>query len=376
MKVEKNCIFHIPCFISADGKSGSQIRPQKMIEAFKKNGYHVDIVMGYGKERKKQIQYIKQNIEKGKKYDFLYSESSTMPTLLTEKNPLPCYPFLDFSFFAYCKKKGINIGLFYRDIHWKFEKYKEIVPWYKRMFSIQMYKYDLRKYLKLVDILYLPSIEMKKYISEYRFSKVRVLPPGALLEEEVIEKRKNYFLSNKNNELKIFYVGGVTGIYDLRSVLKAIKDKENVYMTICCRENEWEKNKEFYDSCLTERITIVHESGENLKKLYLKSDICSCFFPLSEYMSFAVPIKLFEYIGNVTPVIVTKGTVAGKFVEKFGNGISVPYDIEKLSNAIEEVLNNRGMLIEMHENACNCLEQNTWKCRALQVEKDLKGELK
>lgn len=66
MKVEKNCIFHIPCFISADGKSGSQIRPQKMIEAFKKNGYHVDIVMGYGKERKKQIQYIKQNIEKGK----------------------------------------------------------------------------------------------------------------------------------------------------------------------------------------------------------------------------------------------------------------------------------------------------------------------
>ena len=59
--------------------------------------------------------------------NFLYSESSTMPTSLTEPHHMPTHPFLDFSFFYFCKRNGIKIGLFYRDIYWKFEIYKEKV---------------------------------------------------------------------------------------------------------------------------------------------------------------------------------------------------------------------------------------------------------
>lgn len=72
---------------------------------------------------KKSINKIKSLIEAGEKFDFCYSESSTMPTLLTEKNHLPSHPFLDFSFFKYLKKNNIKIGLFYRDIHWMFDFY-------------------------------------------------------------------------------------------------------------------------------------------------------------------------------------------------------------------------------------------------------------
>ena len=150
----KSCIFHVPNHIDKNAKSGSHIRPIKMIEAFRENGYDVDIVMGYGKERKRQIDEIRKKIRAGKKYDFLYSESSTMPTLLTEKNHLPLYPNLDFGFLKFCRKNGIKIGLFYRDIHWKFEKYRSEVSVFKRSFSIPMYKYDLRKYKKLVDVFY------------------------------------------------------------------------------------------------------------------------------------------------------------------------------------------------------------------------------
>ena len=98
---EKNMIFHIPNYIDLSRKSGSNIRPYKMIKAFENNGYKVDIIKGYGKERKQSIHNVKMKIKKGVKYDFLYSESSTMPTLLTEKNHLPLYPFLDFSFFKF-----------------------------------------------------------------------------------------------------------------------------------------------------------------------------------------------------------------------------------------------------------------------------------
>lgn len=56
----KRMIFHIPLKINRERSSASQIRPLKMIEAFKKVGFEVDLVEGYGKERKKQIKKIKK----------------------------------------------------------------------------------------------------------------------------------------------------------------------------------------------------------------------------------------------------------------------------------------------------------------------------
>ena len=93
---EKRCIFHVPNYIDVHGRSGSQVRPLKIKKTLEGLGYEVDVVMGYGKERKKEIKRIKEKIRQGITYDFLYSESSTMPTLLTEKSHLPFYPNLDF----------------------------------------------------------------------------------------------------------------------------------------------------------------------------------------------------------------------------------------------------------------------------------------
>ena len=107
--MKKRIIFHIPFKIDKKRLSGTNIRPVKLLNAFKELGYTVDFISGYGEERKKTIEQIKQNIKNGIKYEFLYSESSTMPTLLTEKNHFPRYPFLDFNFFKFCKNNGIKI---------------------------------------------------------------------------------------------------------------------------------------------------------------------------------------------------------------------------------------------------------------------------
>ena len=95
-------IFHIPMRINRERASASSIRPVKMIEAFQRLGYEVILIEGNASQRKKRIKEIKHNIRKGVTYDFLYSESSTMPTLLTEKHHCPTHPFLDFSFLATC----------------------------------------------------------------------------------------------------------------------------------------------------------------------------------------------------------------------------------------------------------------------------------
>ncbi len=96
--MNKKCIFHIPWKLTIESNVASEIRPRKILKALEDIGYTVDIVWGNSKERKKSINKIKHRIDEGVKYDFLYSESSTLPTLLTGKHHLPLNPVLDFNF--------------------------------------------------------------------------------------------------------------------------------------------------------------------------------------------------------------------------------------------------------------------------------------
>ena len=63
MNTEKRCIFHIPYKIDPNVKSGTNIRPVKMKEAFEANEYEVDCIWGYGRERKERISAIKKKIQ-------------------------------------------------------------------------------------------------------------------------------------------------------------------------------------------------------------------------------------------------------------------------------------------------------------------------
>ena len=98
-KNEKNkrCIFYLPYKMDEIGNGARMVRPLKMINAFKNIGYEVFVIQGYSSERKKLIKRLKQNISSGIKYDFMYTESSTEPTLLTNPNHYPTHPFMDFS---------------------------------------------------------------------------------------------------------------------------------------------------------------------------------------------------------------------------------------------------------------------------------------
>ena len=105
-------IFHPPLLLDPNAKSASGIRPLCMLEAFRQIGYEIDLVVGYAAERAQAIAEIERNVQSGVKYDFVYSESSTMPTILTDKHHLPLHPLLHRSFFRFCKTKHIPVGVF------------------------------------------------------------------------------------------------------------------------------------------------------------------------------------------------------------------------------------------------------------------------
>lgn len=361
----KKIIFHIPNYLNRNVPSGSQIRPVKMLQAFKDIGYEVDVIMGYGKERKQQIKDITSKIRRGEKYDFVYSESSTMPTALTEKNHFPKYPFLDFSFLKFCKQQHIPIGLFYRDVYWKFREY-QTDNFLKRTISNFFYRYDIRKYNKLVDILYLPSLKMVKYLKPELSKRLRIkaLPPG-------IEKLPEITKKDISSAINIFYVGGIGKLYKFPLLMKVVSQIPECHLTICVRQGEWESEKETYLPYINKNIEIIHLKGDEIKPYLENATIASIFLEPNEYRSFAMPLKLFEYLEYDKPIIATSETAVGEFIKTNNVGWVIDYDEKQLFNLLKNIKEKPEGLIKKQQNIIKFAPEITWQSRAKQVKKDL-----
>lgn len=360
-------VFHYPLPLNDNAKSASGIRPVKMLRAFREAGIDVDVVAGFGAERSACIKKVKDNIKNGVVYDFVYSESSTMPTTLTEPHHLPTHPFLDFYFFLFCKKKHIPIGLFYRDIYWCFNGYAKQVGCVKALISKFFYKYDLLAYELLLDKLYLPSLEMGKYIKGFPRSLVSSLPPAHDVGEDNLEFQR---LRCKDEPLRIFYVGGVSEHYQMHKLFKVVSRRNDVELTICTRGDEWDKAKKDYPDA-TGNIRVVHESGSKMQAILAGADIVSVFVKPHKYWEFAAPVKLYEYLGYGKPVIATQGTLTGSFVKKNGIGWALPYEEGALDELLDDLLSSVDTLTDLQHHVRYVSRLHTWKARVNQVVKDL-----
>lgn len=148
------------------------------------------------------------NKEVVEKYEFLYSEAFTMSTALTDPKYFPVTPLLDFNLFNFCRKNNISVGLFYRDIYWRFSKYKEEGSILKRLIAINFCKRDLEMYNKYLDVIFLPSRQMANYLPELKSNRIIGLPPGC-------ESKVNFINKEKLNgaKLHLFYIGGIDKNY-------------------------------------------------------------------------------------------------------------------------------------------------------------------
>lgn len=359
-----NIIYHTPFELSSSSATGSGIRPIKMLNAFKKVGADVTIVAGTAKERARIIERINHNLINGMKYDFCYSESPSLPTLLTEKHRFPLHPFLDFNFFKNLKLYNVPIGLFYRDIYWKFNDYSNDWSYLKNKIANFFYRYDLKKYSQLIDIIYLPSIEMGQYIPYISRDKFRELPPGCDIsyDEDPLLDRSN------TSKLNLFYVGGISSHYQMHELFKGIS-LSDCKLQVCNRINEWDRVKnEYLPYC--HNIEVVHKSGKDLKELYLNADIACLFVKPDQYRTFAVPIKLYEYLGEGKPIIASKGTLVGKFVEENNIGWAIEYTSGALVDLLKNLQSEPEKVKSAQLRVKALAEKNTWDARVKTVIND------
>ncbi|GAA5229536.1 glycosyltransferase [Arthrobacter cryoconiti] len=355
-------IYHVPYPLTPHAKTGSGLRPMRMLEAFRDIGYDVELVSGESRERRVLIKALKKRIAAGESFDFLYSESHTMPTALTDADHLPRHPFMDVAFLRFARRNGIKVGLFYRDVYWRFPEYKERLNPVVHTATRALYHLDLVAYKAAVDTLYMPSLGMGKFVPHVPVSRHKALPPGG----DIVDAP-----STEREGVHLLYVGGLGGYYSMHGCVQAVAASKNAWLTICTREDEWERNAHEYRSLMNDRIQVVHKNGTELVPYYEQADICMLFIEPSIYRSFAAPIKFAEYIGFGKPVIVNTGTNVAQFVGAHDNGWAVPFKPAGLTALLDDLAGHREKIAAITNKVLQLREDNTWTTRARQVASDL-----
>ena len=366
----KNCIVYIPYKLDPTAARARMVRPRKMIQAFEDNGYQPFVISGHTDERKARIKEVKQKIRSKVIFDFIYVEASTMPMLLTDPHHYPLHPTLDVGFFRFAKRHGIRIGLFYPDIYWKFDNYGEELQSWKRFFAIKNYELDLKIYEKYLDRFYIPNKKMCKYLKSDALTAISdELPPGS--DDLFIDSQTYEHRDFSKEPLTVFYVGGLGNQYQIREIVKAVGLTDHARMILCCREDEWEKEKGNFKEILSDKIEVIHKHGEELEPYYRQTDLCSLLFEKSVYIDLAKPVKAYEYLAHEKPVLVTKGIEFADFVVSNNIGWEVNNSAEEISNLLTHLIDCPDELEEKMECCKDAKHKNTWMQRANKVAKDL-----
>ena len=364
----RRMIFHHPLPLIPDAASASGIRPVQMKRSFEELGYEVWEVTGYTKERGRLASEVRYAIRCGVRFDFCYSESSTMPMTMTNPTHLPTRPFLDVGFFRSLRRNGVPVGQFLRDIYWVFPNYRESLPFFKLRAALAAYEWDMRTLRHHVDRVFLPSLKVGEYINLGNVP-VSALEPGHGHAEP---------LSGPEEGASLFYVGGIGPGYKLHELFAAVKrawEEKNldVRLTVCLRSEEWDAVKHEYEQWACPAIEIVHGHGNSLREYFERTNIAAIVVDLDEYWKLGVPVKLYEYIGAGKPVMVTKGSLAGDMVERMELGWTVDNSPEAVVELLERLANDPQEIQRVRARVLAQRDAHTWLERARQAVEELTG---
>ncbi|MCB0210504.1 MAG: glycosyltransferase [Anaerolineae bacterium] len=333
-----------------------------MSRVFEEIGYQVHRVIGNRPERMLAIEHVKREVLQGHTYDFVYAESTSGPSLLVNRELY--HPFRDFGFLRWCRLHSIPVGLYYRDVHWRFGIIRPDAPWYKEIHPLILFWYDWFCYYLALDHLFIQSMGMAKYLpTKWPATRASSLPPGcdlAPLDDSDCKRPAD-------DNLRLLYIGGVRPpIYDLKPMFEFVTKHPMLHLTVCCRDFEWAKIQSYYEPFDRNKIRIIHAFGDQLPALYESTHVFLLLLNPHTYWDFVMPVKLFEAIGFGKPLITTAGTQVARFVEEEGLGWTVSSS-DEFGNLILYLQANPDLVLEKCRHVERVREQHTWQVRAQTV---------
>lgn len=354
-------IYHAAFRLNPDSAAASALRPVRMFEAFEQAGYEVFDLTGTSSDRKRKFKELNAQLKAGTKFDFMYSEAATIPVMLRDPNHFP-HMLLDARIFATFKKYGIPMSVFYRDLYWAYDSYCEVVRRPLADVMRAIYRYELALYRHYMKLIFVPSVEMAQEIKELRTANVMALPPGAQIVDKEVAA----------SPLRLFYVGGLGSHYRLHKFVNAVKRIPEVSFVLCAAENQWKDVEHEYGD-IPANVRVVHASGKQLDEYYAWANVAAIAVNPSHYWSFAVPVKLFEYLGRGKPIIVADGTLASRIVQENGWGWTVDNDVDEYVGLLRYLSDHPNEVEERTEKVMQDRYEHTWRKRAELVRDVLTG---
>lgn len=344
--------------------SGSYVRPLKMKAAFEELDIDIKTIGGVNNNRKIRRNAVKKVKELLKTW--------TPDACYIEPPSGPMFYYGDVELIKQLHKKGIPISIFYRDAYWKYPEYAQerkqsVIEKLKQFIIRRMQIYQWNVFRKNIDIIYFPSMTMAK---EFDCPHKDSLPPGGFV-PEAIEK------IGLSDPLQFIFVGGAARNYGtfltVEAFEKANQDVIKAKVFYICPEEQWNSlgiDKEKYKDWLE----VIHTSGdENLKPYYEKADVALLTAPRTFYRDFAVPIKIFEYMSYLKPVLVTNCIETARIVEENNTGWVTKDTVDAVADKIKELCYNPTEVMKVKEGMENARNNNLWHSRAEIVISDLEG---
>lgn len=278
----------------------------------------------------------------------------------------------DYKILRSLKDNGVKLAIYYRDAYWAGDLYKQHMPILSPELIRGLYRQDWEFIKEVFDVIYLPSVEMAKYMGESRVEQYKQLLPGCTISTESVETQQEQYQTS--DKLKLLYVGGINPPFnDIARMLKVYGDKPGVEIVLCVRKADMIKHQKTYNEFNYKNVRLeVNKSGIELERIYKECDAALLVYPDHPYRKIAMPYKAFEAFGYGLPVIASSGTVFSGFVTMHALG---------LVGHLEELANNpvdtKNVLNGLTQNVYDYALSNTWQHRALQVVHDIgaSGEL-
>lgn len=338
--------------------SGSSVRPNKMLNGFKKTGHEIYLLSGSCENRNRKFRQEKVNAANewldNNTPDLCYIESSTYPIMLRADRKL----------LVRLSKMNVPTGYFYRDFY---RMFPDLYP--RRKGFVNFFKEKILDYLQLctdnvlkkIDIVYVPSAQSAKL---FNYKDIRPLPPGG----------ENNIVNDKTLSNKLIYVGAISEHYGFDVLMEAFRilNKDSILykLILVCRKAEWEAVSDQYNNIGW--LEVNHTSGEGLKEMYSRASVALIPKPNNPYNNLAISVKLFEYMGYGLPIISTSSEATDALIKKYKLGMIVDYNSYQLAEAIRTMLQDEKTYMMYKDNTEKALlNENLWEHRVEQIICDL-----
>lgn len=355
-------VFHAPYPMEENPTSASRLRPLRMRQAFHDLGYRVFDASGTVAQRRGALKTLRQYLRSGGEVEFLYSENSTQPNVLATSVKEGVAPLVDYLIMREVARTGARVGVFYRDIYWKFELagsrglYQQIKP--------ALHRLDMAGYRHNRVHLFLPSMKMANLVDAPGL-ECSALPPAG---------DPHDIAPLPGGDLTCIYVGGLGAHYNLDAFLEALENTEGVRLQLCSRKTQWESYQAQHPQLAGGRVRAAHLNANQLSPLYASSHIGVLAVDPDPYRAMAAPVKLFEYLSYGRPIIVTRPTHAADLVEEIGAGWVVDANAEAIGELLTYLREHPEEVQAKAEVAAQAATDHTWKARALAVVRTLSGD--